>query len=103
MKHKVLYPIKLNFEYSCKEDLEEMIENSKLNQFLIENIFEPLKQAIVKNKAKCVLYEVGDFNYKVIVKKDEYKTLIDKILSHYEKKEDYDMCIELVKLKEKIK
>jgi hypothetical protein len=46
---------------------------------------------------------VGDFNYKVIVKKDEYKTLIDKILSHYEKKEDYDMCIELVKLKEKIK
>jgi hypothetical protein len=49
------------------------------------------------------LFEVGGGDYKVVVKKSQYKTILDKIIEHFESKEDYDKCSELVKLKEKIK
>ncbi len=96
-------PIKLDIDYSSREDLQEFASNTEFNQFILENTFEPLKYAINKNKTQCILFEVGGGDYKVVVKKPQYKTILDKIIEHFENKEDYDKCSELVKLKEKIK
>jgi len=96
-------PIKLNIDYSSREELQEFALNSEFNQFILENTLEPLKYAINKNKTQCILFVVGDGDYKVIVKKNQYKTILDRAIEYFENKEDYNKCNELVKLKEKIK
>jgi len=96
-------PIKLDISYSSREELQEFASNTEFNQFILENTLESLKYAINKNKTQCALFEVGDNDYKVVVKKPEYKTILDKVIKYFEDKEDYIKCDELVKLKEKIK
>jgi hypothetical protein len=69
---------------------------------LLENSLAALKQSIRKNKSECVLFDVTNLNLKVIIKKSNYKNLLNQILKYYEQIEDYQMCSEIVKLKHRL-
>jgi hypothetical protein len=50
-----------------------------------------------------VLYLVySNYNVKVAIKKEHYKTFLNKAIKHYEKLEDYTKCSELVNLKSRL-
>jgi hypothetical protein len=99
---KPQFPLKMEINYDSKEELDEFVHNGEFRILLLENSLAALKQSIRKNKSECILFDVTNLNLKVIIKKSNYKNLLNQILKHYEQIEDYPMCSEIVKLKHRL-
>ena len=95
-------PLKIDIQYEEEEELDEMLLNEEFTTFILENSLVALKQAIRKNKSECVFAEVVNYNYKIKIPKTQYKNLIKVLLKHYEAKEDYSTCSELMRLESRI-
>ena len=70
--------------------------------FMFKNAIAPIKQAIRKNNSECVIFDILNYNLKVAIKKEHYKTFLNKAIKHYEILEDYTQCSELVTLKSRL-
>ena len=99
---KPQFPLKMEINYDSIEELDEFVHNGEFRILLLENSLAALKQSIRKNKSECVLFDVTNLNLKVIIKKSNYKNLLNQILKYYEQIEDYQMCSEIVKLKHRL-
>lgn len=95
-------PLRLEIKYESKEDLEEFASSGEFSTLILEKGLLALKGAIRKNKSECILFEIVNFDFKVVVKKPHYKTLLNRAISYYEHLEDYTMCQELTKLKSRL-
>ena len=73
-----------------------------LRKFVTRNPAYAIKQAIRKNKSECVIFEITNYDLKVAIKKEHYKTFLNKAIKHYEALEDYAQCSELVNLKSRL-
>jgi len=95
-------PLKLEVKYDETEDLLDLATDEEFSTFILENAIIALKQAIRKNKSECVLFELVNYDFKVLIKKPKYKSLLNAAIKHYEKLEDYTKCSELVNLKSRL-
>lgn len=71
-------------------------------QLLLENALGLLKESINKKKKKCILFEIINYDYKVVVKQNQFINILNKGIEYYEKIEDFEKCSELNKLKNKL-
>ena len=101
-KFKLEFPLEVEIKYEDPEELLELAEQEKFVTFMFKNAIAAVKQAIRKNKSECVIFSIKNYNVKVAIKKEHYKTFINKAIKHYEKLEDYTKCSELVTLKSRL-
>jgi hypothetical protein len=48
------------------------------------------------------MFDIINYNFKVVLKKDHYKSFLNKAIKHYESIENYPLCSELVTLKSRL-
>jgi 2-phospho-L-lactate guanylyltransferase (CobY/MobA/RfbA family) len=101
-KFKLEFPLDLEIKYEDAAELLELAEQEEFITFMFKNAIAAVKQAIRKNKSECVIYSIQNYNVTVAIKKEHYKTFLNKALKHYEKLEDYSKCSELVTLKSRL-
>jgi len=68
------------------KDLLEMVENETLNA---------IKYGIQTNKSNVALFEINNSDQYISLSKDKWKMFLNKTLSKYVEKEDYNKCIEI--------
>ena len=57
----------------------------------------------VENKEnKATILFLTNLRYALVVSKDNFSNLIDNVVSHFEKLEDYEKCKELIELKKEL-
>jgi hypothetical protein len=101
-KIKLEFPLQLEIKYDDTEELMGLASQDEFITFMFKNAIAALKQAIRKNKSECVIFEISNYDLKVAVKKEHYKTFLNKAIKHYEALEDYAQCRELVTLKSRL-
>jgi len=101
-KVKLEFPLQVEIKYDDAEELMELASQNEFVTFMFKNAIAAIKQAIRKNKSECVMFSIENYNLKVVVKKEHYKTFLNKAIKHYEALEDYTQCSELVNLKSRL-
>jgi len=101
-KFKLEFPLDLEIKYEDPAELLELASKEEFVTFMFKNAIAAIKQAIRKNKSECVIYSIQNYNVTVAIKKEHYKTFLNKAIKHYEKLEDYAQCSELVTLKSRL-
>lgn len=101
-KFKLEFPLDLEIKYEDPEELFELASKPEFVTFMFGNAIAAIKQAIRKNKSECVIFDILNYNLKVSIKKEHYKTFLNKAIKHYETLEDYTQCSELVTLKSRL-
>jgi hypothetical protein len=101
-KTKLEFPLQVEIKYDDTEELMLLATQDEFVTFMFKNAIAAIKQAIRKNKSECVIFDILNYNLKVAIKKEHYKTFLNKAIRHYEALEDYAQCSELVTLKSRL-
>jgi len=101
-KFKLEFPLDLEIKYEDPEELFELAKQPEFITFMFENAIAAIKQAIRKNKSECVIFSIQNYNVRVAIKKEHYKTFLNRAIKHYEALEEYSKCSELVTLKSRL-
>ena len=101
-KVKLEFPLQVEIKYDETEELMLLASQDEFVTFMFKNAIAAIKQAIRKNKSECVIYSIQNYNVTVAIKKEHYKTFLNKAIKHYEVLEDYAQCSELVNLKSRL-
>jgi uncharacterized protein YaaN involved in tellurite resistance len=92
----------LEIKYDDPEELLELATKEEFVTFMFRNAIAAIKQAIRKNKSECIIFSIQNYNVRIAIKKEHYKTFLNKAIKHYEALEDYAQCSELVNLKSRL-
>ena len=101
-KTKLEFPLQVEIKYDDTKELMLLATQDEFVTFMFKNTIAAIKQAIRKNKSECVIFDILNYNLKVAIKKEHYKTFLNKAIRHYETLEDYAQCSELVTLKSRL-
>jgi hypothetical protein len=71
-----------------------LTETPEIIQIVIDETIIAIKEGIVKKKKSIPLFAVANSEYFIELKKDQWKTSLEKALEYYVEKEEYDRCIE---------
>lgn len=94
--------VKIQIEYNDKEDLKKIEENDDFRSFVYQKSLDIITQAIEDKKDKVELFNVINLSLIVEINSSEYESVLKKIQEHYIQSEDYDKCIEIQDIINKI-
>ena len=100
MKKKEILSLEILYDY--KEELDTLLEDEDFHKLILDEAVKVIDEAIKQNEPSVRLAYISNLESSIFIQKSNFKKVINKALSFYEKKEDYDKCSELVKLKNKI-
>lgn len=94
--------VKIQIEYNDKEDLRKIEENDDFRSFIYQKSLDIITQAIEDKKDKVELFNVINLSLIVEINSSEYESVLKKIQEFYIQSEDYDKCIEIQDIINKI-
>ena len=95
-------PLSIKLDSVTEEDLNKLRKNNEFKEIIYEEVIKVFEFTSKHNLPKSTLFIIPNLDLTVNVVKKNYKPIIDNILKYYTEKEDYNKCIELTKLKEKL-
>jgi len=103
---KIDIPIHLEIYFDDPEDINEdlgkLFNNSEFKDKVKTELLERLEVAIKEKRSKINLFRLAYYGVDLIVKKNQYKKLLNKVLELYQEEEDYLKCVEIKNLIEQI-
>jgi len=88
--------------YGSKEDLVSLASKEEFVEFILEDSLTSITKAIKENLEKVELFNILNLSLIVELDKSKYKTVLERIIQHYVEVEDYDKCIEIQSLINKL-
>ena len=77
------------------------------NEVLIEQMYKAVNQAYKDGKTSAEVFKItvgeADYSYEVSVPREEWKNVLDTVLSYFHKEGKTDECIDVWQLQEGIK
>lgn len=72
----------------------QLREIPEIQKVVIEEAVYAIKEGIAKNKSSISLFEVAYSDYYIELKKEKWKSTLEKALEYYLEREEYDRCAE---------
>jgi hypothetical protein len=88
--------------YGDKEDLIELASKEQFVKFILEDSLASITRAINENLEKVELFNILNMSLIVELDKSKYKSVLQRIINYYVQDEDYDKCIEIQSLINKL-
>lgn len=88
--------------YGDKEDLVELASKEQFVKFILEDSLASITRAINENLEKVELFNILNMSLIVELDKSKYKSVLQRIINYYVQDEDYDKCIEIQSLINKL-
>jgi hypothetical protein len=87
--------INLQISYNNKEDLETISNSEDFISFTLQQSLDVILQAIEDKKDKLELFNIVNLSLIVEIDSTQYIPVLKKIQEHYSQLEDFDKCIEI--------
>jgi len=87
--------INLQISYDTKEDLEIISNSEDFITFALQQSLDVILQAIEDNKPKIELFNIVNLSLIVEIDSTQYIPVLKKIQEYYAQLEDFDKCIEI--------
>lgn len=94
--------IELDIIYEDRRDLKEISKNKEILTLLTENLLLGIKNAFKNNKDIVHVCNIKNKHLKVSLRKEEWKKSLNHLIKHYENEGDFEECIEIKSLIEKL-
>ena len=94
--------LQLEILYDEKEELDELLQSEDFHELLYEEAIKVISESVEEKTDIVKLAHISNIDHSVMIHKPNFKPVLNKILKFYEKKEDYDKCSKIVKLKEQL-
>jgi len=75
-------------------DYSQLKDVPGIKEVVIEEAISAIKEGIEKKKSSISLFEVAYSDYYIDIKRDKWKSTLEKVLEYYLELEDYDKCAE---------
>ena len=95
-------PLNIRLEYGDSSDLDGLKENLEFKKLIYSETAAALTYLSQNKRSKIDLFNLTNIGITVSVEKNDYQQILDSTLKFYGDLEDYDKCIELSKLKDKL-
>lgn len=103
---KIDTPIHLEIYFDDPEelgqDLDRVFNTPDFKEQIKTELLERLETAIEGKKTKITLFRLVYYGVDLVIKKTQYKKLLNKVLQMYQDEEDYLKCVEIKNLIDKI-
>jgi signal transduction histidine kinase len=76
-------------------DYTTLTEIPEIRKVVLSEAVSAIAEGIEKKKAAVSLFEVAQTDYYIDIDNTKYKEVLENIMNHYIKIEDYDMCIKI--------
>ena len=88
--------------YEDREDLVRLASKEEFISFILEDSLKTITKAIEQNLEKVELFNIFNLSLIVELDKSKYKPVLERIIQRYVEVEDYDKCIEIQALINKL-
>tara|TARA_R110000803_G_scaffold75394_1_gene139753 strand:+ start:578 stop:898 length:321 start_codon:yes stop_codon:yes gene_type:complete len=92
----------LEIVYNDSEDLKKLATREEFIQFIIDDSLKTIRDAIKNNLDTVELFNIFNLSLIIELDKSNYKSVLDKIIQHHIKEENYEMCNSIKKLQDEI-
>ena len=92
IKSKKKETTNLEIIYNSSEDLKKLSTREGFKQFILEDSFKTIEMALKNDLDKVELFNLFNLSLVVILKKSNYKDVLNNILEYYIDGEDYEKC-----------
>jgi len=72
----------------------QLKEVPEIQKVVLEEAVYAIKEGIEKNRTSISLFEVAYSDYYIELKKDKWKSTLEKVLEYYIEREEYNKCAE---------
>jgi len=87
--------INLQIAYENEEDLKAISKNEDFTSFALQKSLDVILQAIEDKKDKVELFNIVNLSLIVEIDSTQYPAILKKIQEYYSQIEDFDKCIEI--------
>jgi hypothetical protein len=87
--------INLQIEYENEEDLELISKNEDFTTLALQQSLDIILQAIEDKKDKAELFNIINLSLIVEIDSTQYSTALKKVQEYYSQIEDFNKCIEI--------
>jgi hypothetical protein len=102
-KIRVIPTMMLSVNGDGKPDIESIINNDTFSNAVYLEAFEGIKDAINTKKKTVTLFTIGRSEYFIELDKNQWEPALQACINKFEKDEQYEKCIEIKNLIDKIK
>ena len=88
--------------YDDRKELLKLSEKSEFCEFTLNDSLKAIKKAIKYKLSKVSLFNIANLSIVIELDKSQYKTVLTRIEKHYAGVEDFEKCIEIKNLIDKI-
>ena len=92
----------LELIYQDKDDLLKLSKSEDFVEFILLDSLDTIKRAVGENLEKVELFNILNLSLIVELEKSNYKIVLERILQHFVEIEDYDTCIEVQQIVNKL-
>jgi len=92
----------LELVYQDKDDLLKLSKSEDFVEFILLDSLDTIKRAVGENLEKVELFNILNLSLIVELEKSNYKIVLERILQHFVEIEDYDTCIEVQQIVNKL-
>lgn len=92
----------LELVYQDKDDLLKLSKSEDFVEFILLDSLDTIKKAVDENLEKVELFNILNLSLIVELEKSNYKSVLERILQYFVEIEDYDTCIEVQQIVNKL-
>ena len=92
----------LELVYQDKDDLLKLSKSEDFVEFILLDSLDTIKKAVDENLEKVELFNILNLSLIVELEKNNYKSVLERILQYFVEIEDYDVCIEVQQIVNKL-
>lgn len=92
----------LELVYQDKDDLLKLSKSEDFVEFILLDSLDTIKKAVDENLEKVELFNILNLSLIVELEKSNYKSVLERILQYFVEIEDYDVCIEVQQIVNKL-
>lgn len=94
--------LSIEIQYDYKEELDELVESNDFIRLMFEEAIATINNALDKNRKTARVCYIPNLDCSVVLEERNFVKVIENAIKFYEQQEEYDECVELVSLKNKI-
>ena len=92
----------IEIQYYSKDELQKLSTSEDFIDFIIEDSYKTIKNAIKQNVEKVELFNILNLSLIVELEKKNFKKVLNRIIKHYIRYEEYEKCNEIKNIIEKL-
>lgn len=95
-------PRNIDLFFISENELDQLLHNDEFKELLIKESYKAISKSIRRKTNKATIVTINNLGISINVDKKDFKSILEKVIKHFEIVEDYNECTKISKLIKKL-